>query len=59
MKKILAYFTASVLALASLPYSAGAAEFDPFPPGDVDQDTVITGHDAAMVSRHILRGETA
>ena len=33
MKKILAYFTASVLALASLPYSAGAAEFDPFPPG--------------------------
>lgn len=57
MKKILAYFTASVLALASLPYSAGAAEFDPFPPGDVDQDTVITGHDAAMVSRHILRGD--
>ena len=57
MKKILAYFTASVLALASLPYSAGAAEFDPFPPGDVDRDTVITGHDAAMVSRYILRGD--
>ena len=57
MKKILAYFTASVLALASLPYSAGAAEFDPFPPGDVDRDTFITSHDAAMVSRYILRGD--
>ena len=57
MKKILAYFTASVLALASLPYSAGAAEFDPFPPGDVDRDTLITSHDAAMVSRYILRGD--
>ena len=57
MKKILAYFTASVLALASLPYSAGAAEFDPFPPGDVDRDTYITSHDAAMVSRYILRGD--
>ncbi|WP_455248479.1 dockerin type I domain-containing protein [Ruminococcus sp.] len=57
MKKILAYFTASVLALASLPVSAGAAEFDPFPPGDVDRDTYITAHDAAMVSRYILRGD--
>ena len=57
MKKILAYFTASVLALASLPYSAGAAAFNPFPPGDVDRDTYITSHDAAMVSRYILRGD--
>ena len=57
MKKILAYFTASVLALASLPVSAGAAEFDPFPPGDVDRDTYITAHDAALVSRYILRGD--
>ena len=57
MKKILAYFTASVLALASLPVSAGAAEFNPFPPGDVDRDTYITSHDAAMVSRYILRGD--
>ena len=57
MKKILACFTASVLALASLPVSAGAAEFDPFPPGDVDRDTYITSHDAALVSRYILRGD--
>ena len=57
MKKILAYFTASVLALASLPVSAGAAEFNPFPPGDVDRDTYITSHDAALVSRYILRGD--
>ena len=57
MKKILAYFTASVLALASLPYSAGAAAFNPFPPGDVDRDTYITSHDAAMISRYILRGD--
>ena len=57
MKKILAYFTASVLALASLPYSASAAAFNPFPLGDVDRDTYITSHDAAMVSRYILRGD--
>ena len=57
MKKSLACLTASVLALASLPVSAGAAEFNPFPPGDVDRDTYITSHDAAMVSRYILRGD--
>lgn len=57
MKKSLACFTASILAIASLPVSAGAAEFDPFPPGDVDRDTVITGHDAALVSRYVLLGD--
>ena len=57
MKKSLACLTASILAIASLPVSAGAAEFDPFPPGDVDRDTFITSHDAAMVSRYILRGD--
>ena len=53
MKKSLACLIASILAIASLPVSAGAAEFDPFPPGDVDRDTYITSHDAAMVSRYI------
>ena len=57
MKKSLACLIASILAIASLPVSAGAAEFDPFPPGDVDRDTFITSHDAAMVSRYILRGD--
>ena len=57
MKKSLACLTASILAIASLPVSAGAAEFDPFPPGDVDRDTVITGHDAALVSRYVLLGD--
>ena len=57
MKKLLACLTASILAIASLPVSAGAAEFDPFPLGDVDRDTYITAHDAAMVSRYILRGD--
>ena len=33
MKKSLACLTASILAIASLPVSAGATEFDPFPPG--------------------------
>ena len=57
MKKSLACLTASILAIASLPVSAGAAEFDPFPLGDVDRDTVITGHDAALVSRYVLLGD--
>ena len=57
MKKSLACLAASILAIASLPVSAGAAEFDPFPPGDVDRDTVITGHDAALVSRYVLLGD--
>ena len=57
MKKFLACLMASILAIASLPVSAGAAEFDPFPPGDVDRDTYITSHDAAMVSRYVLRGD--
>ncbi|WP_302338509.1 dockerin type I domain-containing protein [uncultured Ruminococcus sp.] len=57
MKKSLACLIASILAIASLPVSAGAAEFDPFPPGDVDRDTVITGHDAALVSRYVLLGD--
>ena len=57
MKKFLACLTASILAIASLPVSAGAAEFDPFPLGDVDRDTYITSHDAAMVSRYVLRGD--
>ena len=57
MKKSLACLAASILAITSLPVSAGAAELDPFPPGDVDRDTVITGHDAALVSRYVLLGD--
>ena len=56
MKKALAFLTASVMALGSLPFLSVGAE-DAFAPGDVDMDGVITGHDAALVSRHLVHGD--
>ena len=55
MKKALAFLTASVMALGSLPFLSVGAES--FAPGDVDMDGVITGHDAALVSRHLVHGD--
>ncbi len=55
MKKALAFLTASVMALGSLPFLSVGAES--FAPGDVDMDGVITGHDAALVSRHLIHGD--
>ena len=56
MKKALAFLTASVMALGSLPFLSVGAE-DAFAPGDVDMDGVLTGHDAALVSRHLVHGD--
>ena len=55
MKKALAFLTASIMALGSLPFLSAGAES--FAPGDVDMDGVITGHDAALVSRHLIHGD--
>ncbi|WP_302338512.1 dockerin type I repeat-containing protein [uncultured Ruminococcus sp.] len=55
MKKALAFLTASIMALGSLPMLSAGAES--FAPGDVDMDGVITGHDAALVSRHLIHGD--
>ena len=57
MKKALAFLTASVMALGSLPFLSAGAES--FAPGDVDMDGVITGHDTALVSRHLARGDNS
>ena len=57
MKKALAFLTASVMALGSLPFLSVGAES--FAPGDVDMDGVITGHDTALVSRHLTRGDNS
>ena len=57
MKKALAFLTASVMALGSLPFLSVGAES--FAPGDVDMDGVITGHDTAWVSRHLARGDNS
>ena len=56
MKKALAFLTASIMALGSLPFLSVGAE-DAFAPGDVDMDGVITGHDTALVSRHLAYGD--
>lgn len=50
-RKVLSFATAAVMALASLPVLSVSAEDVLL--GDVDQDGVITGHDSAMVSRHL------
>ena len=55
MRKAISTVLAGVLALSALPISAmsaGAAE-GVYAPGDVDMDGVITGHDAAVVSRYL------
>ena len=57
MKKALAFLTASVMALGSLPFLSVGAES--FAPGDVDMDGVLTGHDTALVSRHLTRGDNS
>ena len=57
MKKALAFLTASVMALGSLPFLSVGAES--FAPGDVDMDGVLTGHDTALVSRHLARGDNS
>ena len=57
MKKALAFLTASVMALGSLPFLSVGAES--FAPGDVDMDGVLTGHDTALVSRHLVRGDNS
>ena len=49
--KVVSIVTAGIMALAALPaLPAGAAE-EIYCLGDVDMDHVITGHDAAMVTR--------
>ena len=55
MKKALAFLTASVMALGSLPFLSVGAES--FAPGDVDMDGVLTGHETALVSRHLAYGD--
>ena len=57
MKKALAFLTASVMALGSLPFLSVGAES--FAPGDVDMDGVLSGHDTALVSRHLARGDNS
>ena len=51
--KVVSIVTAGIMALAALPaLPAGAAE-EIYCLGDVDMDHVITGHDAAMVTRYL------
>ena len=44
------------MALGSLPFLSVGAD-DAFAPGDVDMDGVITGHDTAVISRHLAYGD--
>jgi len=55
MRKVISAVLAGVLALSALPISAmsASAAEGAYALGDVDMDGVITGHDAAMVSRYL------
>ena len=54
MRKVISTVLAGVLALSALPISAMSAGAEgAYAPGDVDMDGVITGHDAAVVSRYL------
>lgn len=54
VRKSIACFTAAVLSLSAFPVLSASAEESAYALGDVDMDGVITGHDAAMVSRYVL-----
>ena len=54
MRKVISAVLAGILALSALPISAMSASAEgAYAPGDVDMDGVITGHDAAVVSRYL------
>jgi len=54
MRKVISTVLAGVLALSALPISAMSVGAEgAYAPGDVDMDGVITGHDAAVVSRYL------
>ncbi len=52
-KKTIAMTLVAVMSLAAMPVLSANAE-SAYALGDVDMDGVITGHDTAMVSRHIF-----
>lgn len=53
MKKTIALTLAAVMSMAALPVLSASAE-GAYALGDVDMDGIITGHDTAMVSRHLF-----
>ncbi len=54
-KKLISMLTAGVMAVAAMPLSvcSVAAADSAYEVGDVDRDGIITGHDAAVVSRYL------
>lgn len=56
-RRILSCITAAVMAICSLPVLSASADEVTYTLGDVDMDGVITGHDSAMVSRYVFRGD--
>lgn len=55
IRKAISFFTAAVMAVSALPILSVSAEESTYALGDVDMDGYITGHDAAVVSRYILK----
>lgn len=55
-RKGIAILSAAVMSLCAMPMASVNAA-DAAVPGDVDGDGVLTGHDAAIVSRYLLKGD--
>ena len=53
-RKSFACIAAVILSLTAVPVLSVSAEGSTYAQGDVDMDGTITGHDSAMVSRHLL-----
>ena len=55
-RKAIAIFSAAVMSLCALPMASVSAA-DAAVTGDVDGDGVLTGHDGAVVSRYLVKGD--
>lgn len=55
-RKVIAMLSAAVMSLCALPMASVSAASAAVP-GDVDGDGVLTGHDLAMISRYLVKGD--
>lgn len=57
VKKVISTLTAAVMTVSALPILSASSEETIYPLGDVDMDGYVSGHDAALLSRHLHIGD--
>lgn len=58
-RKVISALTAAVMTVSALPILSASSEETVYPLGDVDMDGYISGHDAALLSRHLHAGDVS